>query len=69
MNTPPLHDHNPMIGTEIIMKLSTREYRLWLYLKDRNFERPDFNEMVEHFGVHARTLRSWLKKLEKCGYI
>ncbi|MEW9671899.1 hypothetical protein [Ammoniphilus sp. 3BR4] len=69
MKTSPLHDQNPVIGTEIIMKLGTREYRLWLYLKDRNFERPDMHEMVEYFGVHVRTLRGWLKKLEKNGYI
>lgn len=60
---------NKELGTQIIRDLGMGCYIMWVYLGERGFVRPYMEEMVEHFGRHPRTLRTWLKKLESNGYI
>ena len=54
-----------LTSSEIIMKLGVKEYRCWLYLKERDFKRPHIDEMVRDLGAHEKTIRTWIKKLEK----
>lgn len=58
-----------MTTAEIIMNVGIKEYRLWLYLQERNFQRPNMNELVAHFEANPRTIRTWIKKLEQHGCI
>lgn len=62
-------NHNTNTGKEIIKTLGTSPYILWRYLKDRNFVTPSMKELEQHFGRNQRTIRTWIKKLEKHGYI
>ena len=54
-----------LTSSEIIMKLGVKEYRCWLYLKERDFKRPHIDQMVRDLGAHAKTIQTWIKKLEE----
>ncbi|WP_167577764.1 helix-turn-helix domain-containing protein [Ammoniphilus sp. YIM 78166] len=57
------------MGTKIILDLGKSEYLMWLFLKERDFNRPSMKEMVNHFDRNPRTIRRWLARLEDNGYI